>query len=84
MFADKDNNGRFSIVDLSLNDMFLLKDAIQHLQDYYRNLTAGSSDVRCSPRAKDEQKKTIIDAEIAKRLGRLQSIYRILERTIYD
>ena len=86
MFADKDNNGRFSIVDLSLNDMFLLKEAIRELEDRYRYLTAGASDVICSPLANDEQKKTMIEAQIgfAERLGKIQSIYRILERTIYD
>ena len=86
MFADKDKNGRFSIVDLSLNDMFLLKEAIRELEDRYRYLTAGASDVICSPLANDEQKKNMIEAQrgFAERLGKIQSIYRILERTIYD
>lgn len=86
MFADKDSNGRFSLVDLSMSEMFLLKEAVQGLQIHYRNLTAGASDVICSPLANDEQKKAMIEAlrGFAERLGKLQSVYRILERTIYD
>lgn len=86
MYADKDRNGRFSVMDLSMEEMFIIKEAIQQSQIHYRNLTSGASDVICSPLANDDQKKAMIAAQkdFAERLGKLQSIYRTLERTIYD